>query len=50
MLSKDGTTIPRGKYFELSLCTVSIWKDDVMIEEQLYCDKKPHVNQLGLAN
>jgi hypothetical protein len=50
MMMQDGTKIPpTGKSFKLSMCTVGIWKDGVMIEEQLFWDNQSFMKQLGLA-
>lgn len=46
-----GKTIPpTGKSFKLPMCTIGIWKDGVMIEEQLYWDNQSFMKQLGLMN
>jgi len=47
----NGKTIPAtGKSFKLPMCTIGIWKDGVMIEEQLYWDNQAFMKQIGLAN
>jgi hypothetical protein len=40
---------PTGKSFTLSMCTVGIWKDGVMIEEYLFWDNQSYMNQIGLG-
>ncbi|MEI7492608.1 MAG: ester cyclase [Bacteroidota bacterium] len=40
---------PTGKSFTLPMCTVGIWKDDVMIEEYLFWDNQTYMNQIGLG-
>lgn len=40
---------PTGKSFSLSMCTVGIWKDGVMIEEYLFWDNQTYMNQIGLG-
>ena len=40
---------PTGKSFKLPMCTVGIWKDDVMIEEYLFWDNQSYMNQIGLG-
>lgn len=40
---------PTGKSFKLPMCTVGIWKDDVMVEEYLFWDNQSYMNQIGLG-
>lgn len=40
---------PNGKKFKLPMATIGIWKDGVMIEEQLFWDNQTYMNQLGLG-
>lgn len=40
---------PTGKTFKLPMCTIGIWKDDVMIEEHLFWDNQTYMNQIGLG-
>lgn len=40
---------PNGKKFRLPMATIGIWKDGVMIEEQLFWDNQTYMNQLGLG-
>lgn len=50
MILADGTSIPAtGKSFKLPMCTIGIWKDGVMIEEQLFWDNQSLMKQIGLS-
>ena len=50
MMMPDGSSIPpTGKSYKLSMATIGIWKDGVMVEEQLYWDNQSFMKQLGLA-
>jgi hypothetical protein len=50
MISADGTSIaPTNKKFKLPMCTTRVWKDGVMIEEQLFWDNQSLMKQIGLA-
>jgi hypothetical protein len=40
---------PNGKKFKLPMATIGIWKDGVMIEEQLFWDNQTYMSQLGLG-
>ena len=40
---------PTGKSFSLPMCTVGIWKDNVMVEEYLFWDNQTYMNQIGLG-
>ena len=40
---------PTGKSFKLPMCTVGIWKDGVMIEENLFWDNQSYMSQIGLG-
>ena len=40
---------PTGKSFTLSMCTVGIWQDGVMIEECLFWDNQTYMKQIGLG-
>lgn len=47
----DGTFIPAtGKKFKLPMCTIGLWKDGTMYEEQLFWDNQAFMKQIGLAN
>lgn len=47
----NGTSIqPTGKSFKLPMCTIGIWENGVMIEEQLFWDNLAFMKQIGLAN
>jgi archaellum component FlaF (FlaF/FlaG flagellin family) len=51
MVLANGTSIPAtNKSFKLPMCTIGIWKDGVMIEEQLFWDNQAFLKQIGLAN
>lgn len=46
----DGKSIqPTGKAFKLSMATIGVWKDGVMIEEHLFWDNQTFMNQLGIG-
>ncbi|MBG6234039.1 hypothetical protein IWX76_000594 [Pedobacter sp. CAN_A7] len=40
---------PTGKAFKLSMATIGIWKDGVMIEEHLFWDNQTFMNQMGIG-
>lgn len=40
---------PTGKAFKVSMNTVGVWKDGVMVEEYLFWDNQTFMKQLGLA-
>jgi hypothetical protein len=51
MMLPNGTSIPpTGKKFKLPMCTIGIWKDGLMIEEQLFWDNQGFMKQIGLGN
>lgn len=51
MMLADGVSIPAtGKKFKLPMCTVGLWKDGTMYEEQLFWDNQAFMKQIGLAN
>lgn len=51
MILADDTSIPAtGKKFKLPMCTIGMWKDGVMYEEQLFWDNQSFIKQIGLAN
>jgi len=39
---------PTGKKFKLSMATIGIWKDGVMIEEDLFWDNQTFMSQMGI--
>jgi len=46
----EGRTIaPTGKPFKLTMATIGLWKDGVMIEEWLFWDNLSFMKQIGLA-
>jgi len=50
MTLPDGTEIPpTGKRFEAQLCTVAIWRDHMIVEENLFFDLAGILQQLGIA-
>jgi hypothetical protein len=40
---------PTGKSFSLPMCTIGIWKDNVMVEEYLFWDNQSYMSQIGLG-
>jgi hypothetical protein len=49
MYMPDGSAVPpNGKAYKISMCTIGIWKNGVMIEEQLFWDNRSFFKQLGL--
>lgn len=40
---------PTGKSFSLPMCTIGVWKDGSMAEENLYWDNQTFMTQLGLG-
>jgi hypothetical protein len=50
MILADATSIPpTNKKFKLPMCTIGIWKDGIMIEEQLFWDNQAFMKQIGLG-
>jgi len=50
MPAGEGKTIaPTGKPFKLTMATIGLWKDGVMIEEWLFWDNLSFMRQIGLA-
>jgi hypothetical protein len=39
---------PTGKSYKLTMCTIGVWENGVMIEEQLFWDNQSFFKQLGL--
>ncbi|SFC99127.1 SnoaL-like polyketide cyclase [Flexibacter flexilis DSM 6793] len=51
MMLPNGGSIPAtGKKFKLPMCTIGLWKDGVMYEEQLFWDNQAFMKQIGLGN
>jgi hypothetical protein len=50
MPAGGGKTIaPTGKPFKLTMSTVGLWKNGVMVEEYLFWDNQTFMKQIGLA-
>jgi hypothetical protein len=48
-LPEEGEAPATGKRFEADLCTVAIWRDGVIVEENLFYDLAGMMQQVGLA-
>lgn len=47
---EDGTRFePTGKSFELELCTVAVWRDSMIVEENLFYDLQSLLRQIGVG-
>ena len=50
MAGPDGTEIrPTGKSFEVEFCTIALWDDGQIVEENLMYDLVTFMQQLGLS-
>ena len=49
MVLADGTTTPpTGKRFEVDFCTVALWNNGQIVEENLFYDLVGMMRQLGI--
>jgi predicted ester cyclase len=46
---KGGVIPPTGKAFKISMATISIWKDGLIVEEHLFLDNATFFKQIGLG-
>ena len=50
MAMPDGSSIPpTGKAFEVDFCTVALWNDGQIVEENLMYDLVTFMQQIGLS-